>query len=352
MTLRTGAITILTALVTTTMLPAQVFLPGNPYVGGFGVGYTRVTPNSVLQVGFGTRGIGFAGYGPPFAPGYCAPWGYNAINQSTVIINPPGYNPLTGWPAYPRGILIDPLAVEVLPREFLLGGAIGNTPLDREIDRIRESLPRPLPDPNRGLLPRDREEDRIEVRIDRQPRAPVPPPVAPVAEKPKPDRPAPPLADPQAEYLRLVTDGKLAFGKGEYGRAAERFGQALSLRPADAPAWFLRSQARVALGKYLEAAEDLREGLRRFPEGLVAGFNPRDLYGEKVADYAEHRQLLEQTSQRFAADANLTLLAAVQCWLAGNLAEARARMEKIQGADRPLVESFLQAANRMAAAPR
>lgn len=339
MTSRCGLLAVLGVLVLADGASAQFLVPGNPY--GFGLTYTRVRPNSVLQLNLGARPFGYGCF-PPFGPPV-APWGVNAINQTTVIVNPPAWNPFLGWPAYPRGVLVDPLAVEVLPPDFLNGGGIG-----REIDRLREALPRPLPDPNRGLLPMSREEDRVEVRIDRQPRPPVVREPARPAPPPVP-RPDVPLADGQAEYLRLVTDGKVAFGKGEYGRAAERFGQAIDRRPADAPAWYLRSQANVALGKYLGAARDLREGLKRLPDGLVAGFVVSDLYGAKAAEYAEHRRLLDQARERFAGDMNLALLAAVQAWLAGDRADAVARMEKLPPAERALVAAFL-AAGRVAAA--
>jgi hypothetical protein len=313
---------------------AQIILvPVNPY--GFGVNYTRVTPHSVLTVSLGTRGIAF---------GPIAPWGVSNVNQTTVIVTPPAYNPITGWPANPRGVIVDPLAVDVLPRDFL-AGKVGARPIDRGGDRAREQLP-------------EREEDRVQVRVDRPPPMPLvrrdpPPAPVPLPPMPVPDLlaanflPPRPLDNPQAEYLRLITDGKEAFNRGEYGRASERFGQAINVLPGEGPARFLRSQAEVAIGKYLDAAQDLREGLKRFPDGLVAGFTPADVYGEKAADYPEHRKLLEQARERFPGDADLALLAAVQCWLAGERAEAQARMEKFEGADRLLVEPFLQVARRM-----
>ncbi len=356
MTRRGGLLACLCVLGIAMPASAQFFAPINPY--GFGAGYTRFGPHGVFHVGFGTRGLGF---GPGFFPGCVAPWGFNSFRQTTVIINPPAFNPFTGWPVFPRGVLVDPLALQVLPPAFF-GGPVGNRAVDREIDRMREALPQPPPDPNRGLFV-DREQDRIEVKIDRQappvrrppialgpvPAVPAMPPAA--LEVPRPQLPPVPLADPKAEYQRLILDGKAAFARGAYGRAAERFGQAIDLRPADAAAWFLRSQAGVALGKYLDAADDLREGLTLAPAGLLAGFVVADLYGPKAADYADHRRLLEQTRTRFAGDVNLARLAAVQCWLAGDRAEARARMDKFEGAERRLVASFLAAGALAVALP-
>lgn len=285
------------------LLSAQFVLPPPPLVGG-GLRYVRITPNSALSISFGAVGFGYGSICP--VPG---PFATTNIRQTTIIVNPPAGNPFAGWPTYPRGVLVDPLAVEVLPREFV--GAAG-----------------------------DREEDRIQVRVDRAP------PVRVVREEPAPPRvaplPMPPREEPaQAEYLRLVTEGKTVFGRGEYGRAAERFSQAIERVPGDGPAWFLRSQARIAVGKFHDAARDLREGLRRFPDGLLVGFQLGDLYGDRAADVPVHREMLEQTARRFAGDVDLALLAAVQSWLAGDRVEAKARMEKVEGADRPLVQPFL-----------
>jgi hypothetical protein len=330
------------------MASAQFFVPVNPYPA-FGINYTRITPHSALSITYGTRAFGYG----------IAPWGVTNIKQTTVIVNPPGFNPYTGWPAYPRGPIVDGLALDVLPRGFL-DFPIGARPIDQAVDQVREQLPQPPPDARRGLLP-DREEDRIQVRVDRQPmprpivRNDPPPMPLPLPPAPNPFVPMPPLAlperpldNPQGEYLRLLTAGKEAFGRGEYGRASERFGQAIDALPGEGPAWFLRSLAGVALGKFHEAARDLREGLKRLPEGLVAGFMPTDIYGQVAADYAEHRKLLEKAHERFAGDLDLTFLAAVQCWLAGDKVEARARMEKFQGDERVLVNPFLFAALRMA----
>lgn len=322
-------------LLSPSVATAQFFVPADPYAG-FAIGYTRVTPRSAFGFSYGVRSFGV------YPPG---PWGVANLNQTVIVVTPPALNPYTGWPAFPRGPIVDGLALDVLPRGFF-EPPVGQRDIDRAVDRVRDALPQPPPDPNRGLLP-DREEDRIQVRVDRQPPLrpvapmPVPPPMpVPLPPAALPDRP---LANPQAEYLRLINDGKTAFGREEYGRAGERFGQAITAMPNEAAAWFLRSQAGVALGKFHDAASDLREGLRRLPEGLVAGFVPTDLYGAKPGDYAEHRKLLEQARARFAGDLDLTLLAAVQCWLAGDRVEAKSRMEKFAGADRVLIDPFLRA---------
>src|SRR5439155_2525697 len=83
-------------------------------------------------------------------------------------------------------------------------------------------------------------------------------PVVPPKEQPKrdpvpppPERPLPPppmKQNPVDEGQRQLELGKEAFARGEYGRAAERFRQAVDLMPANPLAHLLLGQAQLALG--------------------------------------------------------------------------------------------------------
>src|SRR5262249_39934242 len=133
--------------------------------------------------------------------------------------------------------------------------------------------------------------------------------------------------DRNDESDRQVKLGKDAFKAGEYGRAAERFRQAVTAA-ADRPMpHFLLAQAEFALGRYREAVVAIHDGLKRRPDWPTGDFKPRDLYG-KVADYPADLERLGRAVARQPEDAALLFLYGYQLWFDGRRPEARTHLEK------------------------
>jgi predicted Zn-dependent protease len=157
-------------------------------------------------------------------------------------------------------------------------------------------------------------------------------------------RPAGPADDPGEEYARLLGRGEEAFGDLEYGRAAQRFRQAVRLRPAEARAHFLLAQALLAQGKYHAAHDAILAGLERDPAWPARPFRPLALYGDAVAEYPAQLAALRATRARHPDDPVLLFLWAYQLWFDGRKDEAVGvfRRALAAGAGREGVEKFLR----------
>src|SRR5205085_2810326 len=162
-------------------------------------------------------------------------------------------------------------------------------------------------------------------------RRPVPPPIPPQENPkvpmppPRPDRPVRPPApdlDPRQDIARRIDLGKEAFEHGEYGRAAERFRQAADLAPNNAEPLMLLGQAHIALGNHRRAFDAIQTGLRLAPDWPKQPFKPIDLYGDNVADYAEHTQAIEDLLAAMPNDPVMLFLAGYQLWFDGRGDEA------------------------------
>jgi hypothetical protein len=280
--------------------------PGGFPVGGFGLNFSRHTRHTHFSFGLSRGGYYYPPY--PCYPAYYPPVP-NSLNFVQVYTPPP---------VAPPPILIAP------------GGFrepdVEPPPPRRPRPRVDEFEP-PLPgEPAGGFRPiRPEERERA-----RQPEPPVPPmpPAPPKARAPEPrqpewPRPLRPAADPQAENARLVALGREAFAAGEYGRAAERFRQATEAAPHEPLAHFLLAQAQVALGKYDEAVEAVRTGLRLKPDWPAADFRPVELYNGHIADLPQHLAALEGALARHPDDPVLLFLTAYQLWFDGRQDEAR-----------------------------
>jgi len=227
----------------------------------------------------------------------------------------------------------------------VMGKAEAEKPLPgREAGRFR-----PLEPDNRE---RARQPLKPEEPPDRPPPKEPPPKEPPPKEPPRQPRlPRPPLPnpDPRAESARQVDLGKEAFARGEYGRAAERFRQAVDLAPDDPLPHFLLGRAHVALGNYRRAFDALQEGLALKPDWPLHPLppldRPLDLYGDNVVEYAAHLAALEETLAANPGDALLLFLCGYELWFDGRKAEARELLERAAPAlpDSGIVEQFLKA---------
>ena len=164
----------------------------------------------------------------------------------------------------------------------------------------------------------------------------------------KPEVPPPPpqeKVDPRPLWHRLLDDGIAAFRAGEYGVALFRFRQ-IEADPAADRALFLQAQASIAVGKYLDAARLIREGLKTQPKWPTSGFQPKaELYADQEAIWKAHRQQLEQAQLNEPTDADFLFLLGYLAWFDGQreIAVIYFQQSRAQAADPRWADLFLQA---------
>lgn len=134
--------------------------------------------------------------------------------------------------------------------------------------------------------------------------------------------PAQPLREPVAENQRLIKLGKEELVAEQYGRAAERFHQAVAVLPSDGMARFLLGQAYFALGKYAEATESLKKGLELQTSWPEEDFHVRSLYPDPATDFINQLRELDDVRIRHPNDPVLLFLKAYLLWFDGRRAEA------------------------------
>ncbi len=319
---------------------AQVLLGRGVYGyrgAAFGVGRLRGVGAYSVSVG------GF--YGLPV----CAPPVYR---QVTVIYTPPtvvvpdarlflenllgagNLNPLADGPAEPM-----PRIGPGLPRPRAQAPPPANRPRAPAPPPKVEELPRPKPEP-----PPEKPQPPPAKKLKPAPEKKPEPPKRPKAPLELP-RPPLPEDDPQAENARLIALGQQAFAAGEYGRASQRFRQAIAAQPKDAVAPFLLAQALFALGKYQAAVDAIHAGMALQPDWPAFRFQPLALYGPNVADYPDHLHRLEDTLHRHPDDPILLFLYAYELWFDGRRDEARVLFQRARpgAADPGVIDRFLRA---------
>jgi hypothetical protein len=318
--------------------PAQFLLPAPVGVvaSGTGIVYTRSGRHSSLALAFGSPSL----YGGGF---YTTPFGYTGINQVTVIYAPP-----TVIQAPPPPVLA--MAPRVLRLDDLpmLDPSLRSDPIP---DRERMPPP-PAPDLPGGrdagvFRPLDPDNRNRAARpakpVEPLPRPmPPPEPAPPAGELPRPPLPA---ADPKAESTRQMALGRTAFSAREYGRAAQRFRDAVKLTPAEPLPYFLLGQSLFAGGRYLEAAAAIRSGVQLRPDWPGVRFPPRELYGPNAADFEDHLRRLRAALEELRADPDLLFLLGYELWFDGKQDEARPFLLKARpgAADPAAIDRFLAA---------
>jgi tetratricopeptide (TPR) repeat protein len=169
----------------------------------------------------------------------------------------------------------------------------------------------------------------------------------PRPKKPEPDLPRPPAPedDPRDEHARLVRAGRSAFADQEYGRAAQRFRQAVRLLPAEPEPYFLLAQALLAQGSYYDAFDAIRDGMRRRPDWPTARFRPIELYGRHLDEYTALLRATERALARFPRDPELLFVRGYVLWFDGRKEEARPYFRKAlpHAANRDAIDRFLRA---------
>ena len=314
---------------------AQIFI--GP--GGFGIGGSLRT---------GRLGIGFSAFAPAYY-GPLYPYGYGSSTTIVQLYSPP-----------PPTVVIAPAPAPALPRFNFV-----DEPVLRPGQQVplvqappRDAPEPPLPGAPAGAFRPVRPEDRARALAPVPPELPRPlpdrpkPPEKPKAEEkpaPKPParlpRPPQPEADPQAESARQAALGREAFANQEYGRAVNRFRQAVAATPDDPLPRFLLAQTFFAMGKYAEAVESIEQGLRLRPDWPKERFAPLELYEPNVALYPEQLRRLEETLAQHPDDPVLLFLSAYQLWFDGRKEEARPLFQRARPLtpDPRFIDQFLQA---------
>jgi hypothetical protein len=313
---RWAAVLVSAALVAP-QLSAQGFIVSypDPYYGLYGRAHHH-----------GHFGLSLGGYYNP----YYGPTGYGYVtNQVTVVITaPPPVVPL------PRFDLDDPPPPRDLPPrgEQHFGGFRKVEPHGQRAAPPAQPKPAaPSPPPAVPIMP---------------PAAPPPKPAPIPPAPPELPKPPAPLDDPKAEFTRLVGLGRAAFAGLEHGRAAERFRQAAVLAPDQPLPQFLLAETLFALGKYHDAVDAIRAGMKLQPDWPDAPFHPLELYGSHAADYADHLSALHDALSRRPGDTDLLFLDGYLLWFDGHKDEARSRFQKALPAfaDPAIIQRFLRPA--------
>jgi len=130
-------------------------------------------------------------------------------------------------------------------------------------------------------------------------------------------------ADPAKEVARLLKLGREAFAVGEYGKASDRFEQAIAADAKVAEPHFLKAQAAFASGAYGDAVASIRAGLALDPALPGGAFDPKEPYGANAAAFAGHLAQLRKVIAVNPGEATLEFLLGYELWFIGEKVEAK-----------------------------
>ncbi|MBI2804060.1 MAG: tetratricopeptide repeat protein [Planctomycetes bacterium] len=295
---------------------------------GFGPPYPAVVP--VTPTPFGFRQVApaylpysYYGYGYGYSYGFPFP-GYGSINQnySLTIITPPAL-------VRPRLSLVQDREVEDL------SGIDLDVESPTKIWGNKRGLAKGRPGANKDELvkaPKGEDEKKNEL----------------AANQVKPPAALPPKVDRRSEGEQLIDEGIASFRKREFGLALLRFRQAGEADPPGPRAGFYQAQANLAIGKYAQAADLLKDALRKNPDWPASNFRPKkDLYGDP-ADLMNLRKRLEQAQAADPNDADLLFLLGYLSWFDGQRDEAVAlfNRSRVRAGDTQWCDLFLKVAKK------
>jgi hypothetical protein len=295
---------------------------------------------------YGSSGIGFAVKKRSFVAG-------GFIGSGYIAAGPIGYSPFLPFGVADRSVtvqIIQPPNIVLssrVPRrgvqddDDLSGIDLDLVPTKKEAIVKKEAAPARIAPPAEDLpkLPRAPEKPEPPKKIEMPP-----PPPGPNVKEPGPL--SPPKKDPADEYVRLLDIGQDAFNLQLYGIAAQRFHQAIALKPGGAKAHFLLSQAQFALGKYRDAVASIQRGMKLDADWPKDKFQPRrDLY-KNHQDFADHLNRLEDIVAMQPGNGGFLFLLAHQMWFDGqrNRAVALFRQARALTPDPTFIDMFLRAA--------
>lgn len=286
--------------------------PGGVFVGGGGVGLRHHGKRLDVAAFFGRSTFyQYGPFGPPLLGGY---YGFSSFTPWPAPFAPPFFGP-PPFPPPPRRPAVAAVVPLVIP-------ARRETPADDPalLDPDRFIIVRP-DKPNAGggkpaepLIPPARVEKKPkEVNLGVKP-----------AEFPL----APPQGNARTETDRQLEQGQLAFARGEFGVALDRFRRAVALAPDESASWFLLAQTQFAVGKYDEAAASMAEGMKRRPDWPASAFRSRDVYRLNPAAFDVHLLNLRDAVTANPEDPRLLFVLGVELWFDDKRAEALPLFEK------------------------
>jgi hypothetical protein len=296
-----------------------------------GSGRGGFVSSSGFSLNYRSRNFGFSpigGYRSFNTFGYGPIWGgcYGPIGCSPFF---PSYSPFGFAPPVSQIIVVQPPPIVFQP--------------PRLIPREEELGPELNPDDWIIIKPRRQGEPKREPKLQLPPMKPVDLGVKP-AELPLEPRRA---MDAKVEANRQLQLGQDALANAEFGRAFERFDQAVKVAPLQSAAYFYRAQALIGLGKYSEAIQSITEGLKLRPNWPSARFQIRELYGNNIPLFEIHLQNLKNALDANPNHVGLRFLYAYELWFDDRQAEARNIFEQIldRSVDPEPIELFLLGGN-------
>jgi hypothetical protein len=149
--------------------------------------------------------------------------------------------------------------------------------------------------------------------------------------------------NPVLEYDRCIREARTAFTEGSYGRSADLCRKAIEITTERAPGHLLLGHAAFALGKFADATAAIHRGVRRGADWPATGPLLRELYGGRIADFDQHRRLLDEVADAFPSDATYQFLRAYIAWFDDRRAESRRMFEslRLRVADPAVIDRFL-----------
>lgn len=126
-------------------------------------------------------------------------------------------------------------------------------------------------------------------------------PGPPARNEPR-ERPRP-ASNPQAVALaqRFIAFGDARFGEQKYDEAIAKYRKAIAAAPDCADGWFRLGWGLLATGRYPQAANAFKQGIKREPQWANSGFSLAGLYGENRMAQTAH---IEALADAAAADRN------------------------------------------------
>lgn len=146
--------------------------------------------------------------------------------------------------------------------------------------------------------------------------APVPPPDDPPAEREPSRRSTNERA--QALAQTFVGYGDVHFRAQKYRDAYSRYRKAIAAAPQLADGHFRYAFALVALGRYEDAAEELKRGLALDPNWPQSGFRLGDLYGDNQVAKNAHLESIAQAAEADRQNGDLLLLVGAYLFFDGH----------------------------------
>ncbi len=304
--------------------------PGYPHVPVYSSGYSY-SYRSGFGFSLGTPGFRVSGYSggfvtraafvaPPIAVLPVAPFGFSpafwrAWNCPAPVYFGPVWNPYGFTPH----VVVVPQPVPVIV------GANFNAPNTDDVFPPRD---------DRVVFPRGKSENDFIVFA---PQKNTIPEITRIASAPKPQGTVIPFdpfreavkvkldepdANPKKEAARLVAIARIAFAKGDYGRAAEHLERAITANADDAATYFYLAQAKFAAGQYADAVTRIRDGLTRDAKWPASAFTALELYAGNADRFATHLAALKQAVADNPEQPMLEFLLGYQLWFSGDKAEA------------------------------